>query len=62
MMSIRKVSENYDFPKSEPHTFMTQKRHPVHHFFNFIKFSSLGYCVFYLGQQIVQKVRGTKED
>ena len=49
-------------PEYEPHTFMTQPRHPVHHFFNLVKFSTLGACIFYTGSTIVEKITDfTKE-
>ena len=61
--SIRKIDVPVDIPKSDHHqyTFLTQPRHPVHNFINFVKFSSLGATLVYLGHQIVNKVRGTKE-
>jgi len=43
-------------PEYEPHTFMTQPRHPVHHFINLVKFSTLGACIFYTGSTIIEKI------
>ena len=35
---------------------MTQKRHPFHHFVNFLKFAGLGYGIVYVGQKMVNLV------
>ena len=40
--------------KQEPDTFLTQKRHPFHHFVNFVKFASLGLGIVCAGQQMVK--------
>ena len=49
--------EAVEIPKSEPHTFMTQKRAPFHHFVNFAKFSSAGLGIVYVVQQLVAKIQ-----
>ena len=41
--------------KQEPDTFLTQKRHPFHHFVNFVKFASLGLGIVYAGQQMLKR-------
>ena len=40
--SSRMVETEVQFDKPEPDTFMTQKRHPVHHFINF---DSANFCI-----------------
>ena len=57
----RMVETEVHFDKPEPDTFMTQKRHPVHHFINFVKFSTFGASLIYLGNQILQKCKGDTE-
>ena len=59
--SSRMVETEVQFDKPEPDTFMTQKRHPVHHFINFVKFSTFGASLIYLGNQIMQKIKETTE-
>ena len=59
--SNRMVETEVHFDKPEPDTFMTQKRHPVHHFINFVKFSTFGASLIYLGNQIMQKFKETTE-
>ena len=55
------AAENVNFPKPEPHTFFTQKKHPVHNAINFVKFSSLGATIVYAGHQLFLKIKGDSE-
>ena len=52
----RGMAKEVPRPEYEPHTFMTQPRHPVHHFFNLVKFSTLGATIFYTGSTIIEKI------
>ena len=58
LMTRGMAGEKVEFrtPEYLPHTFMTQPRHPVHHFINLVKFSTLGACIFYTGSTIVEKI------
>ena len=58
----RMVETEVHFDKPEPDTFMTQKRHPVHHFINFVKFSTFGASLLYLGNQSLHVLQGRRED
>merc|ERR1712217_158168 len=55
------AAENVNFPKPEPHTFFTQKKHPVHNAINFVKFSSLGATIVYAGHLLFLKIKGDSE-
>jgi len=55
------ASENLKVPPYEPHTFLTQRRHPFHHFVNFVKFSSAGAFLLYCGQQAFEKMKGDEK-
>ena len=57
----RRAETEVHFDKPEPDTFWSQRRHPVHHFINFVKFSTFGASLIYLGNQVVQKIGGTTE-
>merc|ERR1712106_1231841 len=54
--ALTRHAEKMTIIQPEPHTFMTQKRHPFHHFVNFVKFASLGYGIVYVGQRLFKKL------
>merc|ERR1712123_3476 len=55
--AMTRHAEKMTIIQPEPHTFMTQKRPPFHHFVNFVKFASLGYGIVYVGQRLVKKLQ-----